>query len=161
MYLPKWSHFALCVVFVRSSCDVEWLRFCWWAISSSSGVGFQQDPYCNIYHPHQQQFFIRIHIAISIILISSRFFIRINIAIFIILISSISRRASLEIAAGVVFISGPGCYLEYLWHFLWPGRAIIIINIFGMNMMLDENEQDYPNQDHGIDQSGLESFIIA
>ena len=30
-----------------------------------------------------------------------------------------------------------------------------------MNMMLDENEQDYPNQDHCIDQSGLESFIIA
>ena len=137
--------------------------FCWWAISSWSGVGFHQDPCCNIYHPHQPQVFIKIHIAIFIILVRSRFssgsilqylssspaagfhqdlncniyspqqqqvFIRINIVIFIILIRSISRRASLEIAAGVVFISGPGCYLEYLWHFLWPGRAIIIINIF-------------------------------
>ena len=58
---------------------------------------FHQDHYCNIHHPHQEQLFIRT-----------------KITIFILLISSISRGASLEIAAGVVFISGPGCYLEYL-----------------------------------------------
>ena len=63
--------------FAWSSCDPHGMlneRFFLLAISSSSGAGFHQDPYCNIYHPHQEQvFIIRIHIAIFIILIRSSF----------------------------------------------------------------------------------------